>query len=216
MSHTIKRIYVQNTAAQLANAVKNRIRAVILTSMLAVALTFGLSFYFALVSNTAAVARQVPELEAAVSKLKSLLIFNTFVFVLIIIASFYVLSLLITSRLFRPLGNVQEGLLAITKGTLPRKIDIASDSPFSNIEATLKEVIDILQEKESREIEKLSQYIAKADISEGELKASISKVLKEKNAFLGLDSGKASDTEPAVSNKEAEAADESIFMQPVE
>ena len=207
MVHQIRQVYVQNSTENLAGAVKNRIRVILVAGMLAVALTFGLSFYFAVVSNTTAVARQVPELEAVVSKLKTLLVVNTFVFALIIIASFFVLSMLLTSRLFRPLGNLQEGLMAISKGTLPQEIETASDSPLSSLQVTLKEAIDRLREKESREIEELSKCIENG--SEVECRALISLILQEKNAFLGIGGKEESDTGPHEST-------DPLFMQPVE
>ena len=207
MAHQIRQAYVENSAESIAGAIKSRIRVILVAGMLAVALTFGLSFYFAVVSNTTAVARQVPELETVVSKLKTLLVVNTFVFALIIIASFFVLSMLLTSRLFRPLGTLQEGLMAISKGTLPQEIETASDSPLSSLQVTLKEAICRLHEKETREIEKLSKCIENG--SEEECRALISLILQEKNAFLGIGGNEESDTGPH------EAANP-LFMQPVE
>ena len=207
MVHQIRQVYVQNSAESLAGAVKSRIRVIFVAGMLAVALIFGLSFYFAVVSNTTAVARQVPELEAVVSKLKTLLVVNTFVFALIIIASFFVLSMLLTSRLFRPLGTLQEGLMAISKGTLPQEIETASDSPLSSLQVTLKEAIDRLREKETREIEKLSKCIENG--SEVECRALISLILQEKNDFLGIGGKEEFDTGPHEST-------DPLFMQPVE
>ncbi|MCK7469445.1 MAG: hypothetical protein MZU95_00595 [Desulfomicrobium escambiense] len=48
------------SADSLARGVRNRIRVLILAGMLIVALVFGISFYFALLSNQSAVAQQVP------------------------------------------------------------------------------------------------------------------------------------------------------------
>jgi signal transduction histidine kinase len=208
MAYHIREAHIQNSAELLAGAVKRRIRFIFLVGMVSVALVFGLSFYFAIVSNSTAVARQIPELDAVVSRMKSLLIINTFIFALIIAASFYVLSILLTSRMFRPLGNVREGLGAVSRGTIPVGIETASDSPFSEIEATLKAAIDRLREKESSEIEKLSKCIGHA--ADGSWREDIAVMIKEKNAFLGI--GGEEESEAATDGKDPE----SLFMQPVE
>ena len=70
----------------------------ILAGMLTVALIFGISFYFALLSNQSALARQFPELEEVAVKLRSILMLNTAVFAAIIIASFVLLASIVTSR----------------------------------------------------------------------------------------------------------------------
>ena len=104
-------------ADSLARGVRKRIGMLIIASSAAVAVVFGCSFYFALLANESAVARQIPELGQVAAQMRSLLVVNTLVFVGIIIASFYVLSIIVSSRIFRPLGELHDALRSIAEGS---------------------------------------------------------------------------------------------------
>ncbi|MCX5752304.1 MAG: hypothetical protein NTW97_01525, partial [Candidatus Krumholzibacteria bacterium] len=100
-----------DTAASLARGVRIRVGYLMLAGMLTVALIFGISFYFALLSNQSAVARQFPELEDVAAKLKSILLMNTFAITAIIILSFFLLTSIATARIFQPLALLHRDLL---------------------------------------------------------------------------------------------------------
>ncbi len=117
----MSRIHDQERAGRaadsLARGVRKRIGMLILASSVAVAVVFGCSFYFALLANESAVARQIPELGQVAAQMRNLLIVNTLVFVGIIVASFYALSIVVSSRLFRPLGEIHDALRSIAEGS---------------------------------------------------------------------------------------------------
>ena len=53
------------------SGLKKKISIIIGLSTLVVAAAFGISFYFAFISNSSAISRQIPELEPVVDQLKS-------------------------------------------------------------------------------------------------------------------------------------------------
>jgi hypothetical protein len=204
-------IAIRNSTEEIVRAVTNRIRLLIIASSLAVALTFGLSFYFSLVSASSAVTRQVPELEMVVGRFKTILLINTVAFAAIIILSFIILSALVTSRMFKPLGTIYEGLRSMKRGVLPTGLETSEEGPFAGIESALRDVVASLQERETREIKELSSYAESANYDEAVVHDVLSKLLKEKRDFLGFESD---EKETAVPR--AAEAGPSIFMQPVE
>ena len=121
MSYSENKLSGVDLTDSMTGSLRWRIKLLVLASTIVVALAFGISFYYALVSNEAAIAKQIPELEVVVKKLKSLLIVNTVGFAAVIIASFFALSAIVTSRMFRPLGFIQKDLMTIADGGLPRK-----------------------------------------------------------------------------------------------
>ncbi|MCK4235862.1 MAG: hypothetical protein KAX38_02005 [Candidatus Krumholzibacteria bacterium] len=191
------------------SSVKNRIKILLVASTLTVALAFGFSFYFALLSNESAIAMKVPELETVVSKLKNLLVINTFAFIAIIIASFYALSALITSKMFYPLGTTQVGLIKITEGMLPMENNSVEEGPFSSFDTTFKAAISALREKENSEIKELVQCLTLISdpSTTAKVQHKLEKIVKSKNTFLGLSDHKETGIER---DKESD----SLFMQP--
>ena len=189
---------------------KNRVRLLLLTSTIVVALVFGLSFYFALVSNESAIASKVPELETVVSKLKNLLIINTVIFAVIIVASFYALSALITSRMFSALNKVQEGLFAISDGKLPIKETNIDHGPFSGMGSAFSEAVDYIRGKELKELTDLKEMLklAPEPRSSKDLRTVLEEYITRKSAFLDTPPGGGTD-------KQGTAESDSIFMQPV-
>jgi len=95
---------------EMTSGIRMRSGLMVLLSSGAVALAFGVSFYFALLSSQTAVATQFPELAPIVTKLKSILVVNTVGFICVIIASFWILSRMITTKMFVSLGIVMNGL----------------------------------------------------------------------------------------------------------
>lgn len=151
------------TAAALARNVRRRVAALVLASTLAVALVFGLSFYFALVSNESAIARQVPELAGVAAQMRNLLLVNTLVFAGIIIASFYVLSRIVAGRFFRPLGAMQHALAGMAQGKLPHAIDLQERGAFAPVVDALRDAATRLRESDERDAADLRAIAAELD-----------------------------------------------------
>ncbi|UCD18951.1 MAG: hypothetical protein JSU64_05865 [candidate division WOR-3 bacterium] len=200
-------------AEDLADGVKRRIKILVLASTIAVALAFGCSFYFALLSNQTAIVQKMPELEAVVGKLKSMLVFNTFGFAAVIIASFMLLSAIISGKLFRPVSDVYHDLASIEKGTLPAtESGDPSEGPFSALQQTCSAVVMQLRQKESNELERLNRCMDLLDAPSAtdELRQVLTEIIREKKQLIGLgdDNKKSSDDTP-------EGNTDQLFMQPV-
>lgn len=206
----------QISSEALSRGLKRRIIVLIVTSTLVVALTFGLSFYFALVSNETAVAQQMPELESLAGTLKRILLINTLAFAAVIIASLYALSSLITARMFRPLESMMNDLLSIGTGSLPVQRDHVREEPFAGFNEMFGTVLTVLQEREEREIGEIRQCIsilsdqkdASSEAGIEEIKRTLGKILQEKGSFLGV----GSENDPG---EESAAEHDPLFMQPV-
>ncbi|HUV35631.1 MAG TPA: hypothetical protein VMX58_01685 [Patescibacteria group bacterium] len=202
---------------ELSSGLKRRIIVLIVTSTMVVALTFGLSFYFALISNETAVAKQMPELESLAGTLKRILLINTLAFAAVIIASLYALSSLITARMFHPLESMMRDLLSIGKGTLPRQREPIRKEPFAGFEELFETVLATLQDREEREIEEIRQCIsilsnendASGEAGIEEIKRSLVKMLQEKGSFLGVNG------EDIPGAEESTSEHDPLFMQPV-
>ena len=138
---------------EMTAGVRARSGLLVLLSSSAVALAFGISFYFALVSSGTAIATQFPELAPVVSKLKSILVVNTFGFVSIIILSFWVLSRLVTSKMFVSLGIVMSGLRKAAENRYPEQTFSGGGGPFGEFESLWSTVVSETREREKREIE---------------------------------------------------------------
>lgn len=206
-----KSITVMNE--KMAGGVKNRFRLLLLFSSLSVALLFGLSFYYALVSTESSVASQFPELAAIVGKLKGMLVMNTIVFAAIVIASFYVLSILITTRLFNPLGTVQTGMNVIHENRFPAGYEKYEQGPFSDLQGSFNSMVAKLRGREERELKELSNCLHHvASLSGSEPSVLILEgMIKERKVRLGLASPDPVNT-PSTGEK---TGDGSVFMQPV-
>lgn len=150
-------------AAALAGNVRQRVAGLVLASALAVALVFGLSFYFALVSNESAIARQVPELAGVAARMRNLLFANTLVFAGIIIASFYALARIVASRLFRPLGAAQHALAGMAQGKLPHAVDLQERGAFAPLVDALRDAASRLRERDERDAADLRALAAELD-----------------------------------------------------
>ncbi len=198
------------SSEELSRGLKRRIIVLIVTSTMVVALTFGLSFYFALVSNETAVAKQMPELSPLVGTLKRILLINTFVFAGVIIASLYALSSLITARMFRPLESMMRDLLTIGKGKLPVHRESVREEPFAGFEEMFDTVLSVLQEREQKEIEEIRQCISiLSNEPDGErIRLKLRTMLQAKGALIGT-----SGDSPGEEKTEAE--EDALFMQPV-
>ncbi len=199
------------SSEELSRGLKRRIIVLIVTSMMVVALTFGLSFYFALVSNETAVAKQMPELESLVGTLKRILFINTFAFVAVIIASLYALTSLVTTRMFRPLESIMTDLLTIRKGTLPIHRKPVREEPFAGFDEMFGSVLSVLQEREQKEIDEIRQCISilsnEPDVER--IKCMLRTMLQEKGDFIG------SSVDGIQEEKTAAEQDDALFMQPV-
>jgi len=172
----------------ISSGIRRRIMALILCSTLAVALAFGLSFYYALVANQSAVAQQIPELAEVAAKLKNILIINTLAFVAIIIASFFVLARIVTSRMFQPLGLLHRYLTTLASGRLPRPVEVSGEGAFAGIEDALRGAVAVIRDRERSELEKLAQ--SREAIGEvrapSQVRAAIEEVIASKSTFLGM------------------------------
>ena len=175
-----------------------------------VALAFGLSFYYGFVSTESAIANHVPELMSVASKLKSILMINTVGFVAIIIASFYILSMIFTHRMFRPLGLVNGNLKAISDGRLPDEVERLEEGVFCDLQNRMKSALDIIREKEKKELDELNICIKylRGISCDTEILTKLETISDAKTSFLG-----ASDKAP---EERSDAGDSnSLFMQPV-
>lgn len=197
-------------ADSLARGVKSRIRYLILAGMLIVALIFGVSFYFALLSNQSAVARQFPELEEVAAKLKSILILNTVAIAVIIIASFLLLASIVTARIFQPLGLLHRDLLALAAGKLPRRGENRERGAFSALETAWSAALACIHEKEIREIKELSECAASLSRSgsPGTIAERLREISERKKAFLGA-------AELHSEAIEKETKKDPLFIQPI-
>jgi hypothetical protein len=194
----------------LARGVKGRIRWLFLAGMVAVALVFGLTFYFALISNQSALARQVPELEAVAEKLKSVLVVNTLIFVAIIVASFVALGTVITSRLFEPLALLHRDLAGMAEAKFLRVSEERERGPFSVLDEALRAAVSALRDRERKEIEELLRL---ADtLSRNPQSQETARTLRDlaagKAAFIGS-------VETRREAREKEAGKDPLFIQPL-
>jgi len=182
-------IHGEDIASAAADRIKQRMKLLVLASTISVGLVFGLSFYFALLANSTAVARKVPELVYVTDKMKSLLMTNTLIFVAIIVASFYYLSRLVTSRIFGELNDVGDALLSISRKKLPNQSIISEGGPFSELKLALKNAIYSIREKELKELEFLRSLSKKPLYMESEaLESELKRIIGEKRKLLGLSS----------------------------
>jgi methyl-accepting chemotaxis protein len=192
---------------EYSKKIKGRIRILLLASSLTVALVFGLSFYFSLVSTESALAKTVPELEELAERFKSTLMLNTLAFAGILIVSFVVLGSLVTDRLFKPLEGVEEGLMSVASGTLPAVQKDTGDGPFEAICDAFRSARTHIEEREQAEITALEECVAK--IQEGaDVTDMLRKLIEAKNSYAG----KQETTEEKGPDN---STDDQVFMQPV-
>ncbi|MFA4948393.1 MAG: hypothetical protein WC674_07800 [Candidatus Krumholzibacteriia bacterium] len=194
----------------LARGVRSRIGYLMLAGMLAIALIFGISFYFALLSNQSAVARQFPELEDVAAKLKSILLVNTFATTAIIIVSFFLLASIVTTRIFQPLGLLHHELLATAGGKLPRRSENRERGAFSALETAWSAALACIHDKELREIKELTDCATSLSRSgsSGEVAAKLRELSERKKSFVG-----AAELHPESTEKETKK--DPLFIQPI-
>jgi hypothetical protein len=198
-------------SSDMAAGIRFRTGLLVLLASASVALAFGLSFYFALVSNQTAVARQFPELASIVERLKSLLVVNTFGFVAIVIASFWVLSRLVSARIFIPLGSIMKEMRQASENRLPQSHERPSGGAFGDFSRQWGIVLSTIRENEEREIELLKKSLESPSLTPGSETASILReMLDAKELRLSAGQRQQSD-EGAVDDP----SDNTLFMQPV-
>lgn len=161
MSHESRNFKTRETTDSIITSLRLRIGLLLLASMATVAVVFGSTFYFALVSNESAVARQIPELTEVASKLKNLLVANTFGFMAVIIVSIYILARIITDKTFHPLGELQEDIAKLGEGKALENLHENESGPFASLFKALHEASRSISEREKAEIEELNSIAEK-------------------------------------------------------
>jgi len=170
---------------ETADRIKFRVRTLVLLSSVSLAIVFSASFYFALLSNSTAIAKQIPELADVSDKMKGLLTLNVMIFAVVVIASFYLLSRIVTSRIFREIDEFDEVLLNIASNKLPERDAIEPGGAFEELGVSIKNVIGTLRDKEIRELEVLRKV--QRDLqSTGPAFKELQKIINYKRDFLGL------------------------------
>jgi len=202
-----------NITDSTVSKLKKRISLMIGLSTLVVAIAFGVSFYFAFISNSSAIARQIPELEPVVNQLKSQLLMNTFGLVAIIIASIILLNKLIVSRVFKNIGRIARSMNEIAEGSLPERSSVDPNEGFSSISATYNTMLSSLRKKETEEIGKLSKFLNMiGSQNDQEVKALLEEMIRTKKGSLKIE-GKAEPENKKADDSQNEKKD-GIFLQP--
>lgn len=192
---------------EYSKKVKARVRILLLASSLAVALVFGLSFYFSLVSAESALASKVPELAELAERFRSTLTINTLAFAAIIIGSFIALGSLITNRLFKPLEAIENGLVSLSSGLIP---PAPSDSAGGSFETLIESYATArlqIEKREQNDISILEECVTK--MGEGvDVTDKLQSLIDEKKRFTGI-------MEAPEAKGGVDSEDDSVFMQPV-
>jgi len=192
---------------EYAKRFKGRIRLLLLASSLAVALVFGLSFYFSLVSAESALSNAVPELAELAEKFKSTLTLNTLAFVGIIIGSFIALGSLVTDRLFKPLDGIEKGLLALASGKLSQAPEGSGGGPFDRLWSSFAAAHSRIEGREKAEISTLEACVA--GLVEGrDVTETLRELIEAKKTFSGS-------KEAERAKKQDDSSNDPLFMQPV-
>lgn len=194
-----------------ANRIKTRVRLLILFSTLTVALAFGFSFYFGLISGTSAITRQLPELEPITGKLQSLLMVNTLGFTAIIIGSFYILAHLVTARMFSPVARVRKKIQEISEKGIPENDGEIESGPFEELESSCAKLVTSLRSRDEKEIGILKKHLemmrAGADI--GQLVPGIEEMIRTREIRLTKSKESVKTNRPLPGEK-----NDSLFLQP--
>lgn len=187
--------------------IKSRIRILVSLACLAVALVFGLSYYFGLIATESAITANVPELEDLVGPFKSALLVNTIIFACIIIASFFALTVLITERMFKPLTSLQEDMDLLAKGRMPKCDSEMGHGPFSSLEISFRSACKRIESDASKLIADLEDARELAGTND-KCAGKLNEIVDNYKRFIG----EIKSVEQPVSDAEA---DDSVFMQPV-
>jgi hypothetical protein len=196
---------------EMTSGIRTRSGIMVLLSSGAVAFAYGMSFYFGLISSGTAVARQFPELEPIVTKLKSLLVVNTIGFIAVIILSFWLLTRMVTPKMFLPLGVVMNGLKKAVENRYPKPAETHESGPFGEFESMWNSVISETREREKHEISLLEQclpYLAGQEATSE--RSSIENLIEEKKKRICLEAG-----DGEVDSRGSAGTDDALFMQPV-
>ncbi|HMA75822.1 MAG TPA: hypothetical protein VKO43_00775 [Candidatus Krumholzibacteriaceae bacterium] len=172
-------------ADEILGELKKRVLILITSSTVVVAVAFGVSFYFAFIATGSAMSRQAPELLPIVSKLKDLLLFNTFGVIGIILLSLYIFNRITTSKYFDTLIQIRRKMKEIAHGPLPSKSDLNTKGPFGETESSFRFMLSKIEEKEARELEKLEEingYLESEDYIN--LETSINNLINRKRNYL--------------------------------
>jgi len=195
-------------SSDMSAGIRFRTGLLVLLGSASVALAFGMSFYFALVSNQTAVARQFPELAPIVDRLKSLLVINTFGFVGIVIVSFWALSRLVTARMFYPLGSMMKDMRQLSENRLPQTTEHHAEGPFGDLSRQWGILLSTVRENEEREIEMLKKSLD--DPASPDAVAILRGMLDAKERRL-----KGGPRQQSGEGAADDTSDSALFMQPV-
>lgn len=191
---------------EYSKKIRGRIRILLLVSNLSVALVFGLSFYFSLVSAESALANMVPELAELAERFKSTLTLNTLAFAGIIIGSFAALALLVTKRLFKPLEAIEKGLDMLASGRVPPAPQYSAGGPFDTLRESYISAREQIEKREQSDISTLEECLM--DMEKGiDVTESLRNLIEEKNRYSGK-----KDPQEEKGNKGS--SEDPIFMQP--
>ena len=192
---------------QYSKLIKTRIRILVFLACLAVALVFGLSYYFGLIATESAITSKVPELQSLVGTFNSTLLVNTIIFVGVIIASFFALSVLLTDRMFKPLDSLHTDIGLLAKGQLPECDSDHEHGPFGSLETSFRNACKLIESHTRELIADLEKTREMAATNE-EYSEKLGEIIEKNKRFLG-------EIKPAGQPGSDAAADDPVFMQPV-
>jgi hypothetical protein len=212
MSNNYYRKTPATNSSELAGKVKFRIMMLVLFSTITVAIAFGVSFYFGLVSGGSAISQQFPELGGIARKMTSILMMNTLGFVVIIIGSLYLLGKLITKRMFGAIGVIIANMQALTDSGRISDIEEIDPGPFEPLDIAYRAFVERIRDMEFSEVKRLQNIIDEA--SETGFDAShldiARELIMEKTAKTGISTPGKNSVAGRSSND-----DDPVFMQPV-
>jgi len=167
------------------SSLRKRVLLLIAASTMVVAISFGASFYFAFISSGSSISSQIPELEPVVSKMKSLLMVNTFGLIAVIVASIFVLNRITVWRIFEPLEKIQKSILEVSGGNLPSHDLKESGASFRMTTSALSRMLSSLREREKNEIGHLNDCLDHIEAGR-KFKAAqiVENLISEKTGYL--------------------------------
>ena len=190
-----------------AKALRKRLRMLVFFSTMTVALAFGVSFYFGLVSGGSSITGQFPELESIVVKMKNLLLMNTLGFVAVIIASFYLLARLVLNRIFLPLAAIERKMTDFNdSGRLPEGC-CDNSGPFGSLSESFGSFVTRLEAEAEEEAVILDKALSALPETGDGISEQLAMLSRRKARALGR---MKDDPDSKTSTGESE-----VFMQPV-
>jgi len=136
---------------------------------------------------------------------------NTLGFVGVIIASFYLLTSIITSRMFHPIGTVYRSLVDLGNGKIPVGVEESADGPFSGLQKACGDAVDDLRTGLEKDIERLGDCLLHMEKpgEDEDAKKILQDMILEKRKNLG------EHTETNTEDPDPCAGDnDPLFMQP--